>query len=82
MKYVLGYRGDFRQNILPHADTNKFIYPAANNLVVYNAENKTQNIFPTLAGTRGITCMAISPSKRYIAWSEECDTGIICIYDT
>lgn len=25
--------------------------------------------------------MTISPSKRYLAWSEDCDTGIIVVYD-
>jgi len=25
--------------------------------------------------------MTLSPSKRYLAWSEDCDTGIIVVYD-
>lgn len=82
VKYVFGYRGDIRNNILQHSEPNRFVYPAANSLVVYNSENRTQQILPTLGGTRGVTCIAVSPTRRYIAWSEECDAGIIVIYDT
>ena len=80
---MFGYRGDVRNNIVQYSnESNRFVYPAANSLVIFNSENREQVILPTVAGTRGITCMAISPSRRYIAWSEECDTGIIVIYDT
>lgn len=64
-KYVFGYRGDFKNNILPHQVTNKFIYPAANAIIIYDNESKLQHIIQTLNGSRGITCMTISPNRRY-----------------
>ena len=42
IKYVFGYRGSFHNNILNHYENNKFIYSAANSLVVYNNESKAQ----------------------------------------
>lgn len=40
MKYIFGYRGDFKNNVYQHSDPNKIIYPGGHNIVVYNTENK------------------------------------------
>ncbi len=58
MKFVMGYKGGLRNNVFLHQDHNKIIYPAGNNIVIYDLENRQQNITAGLAGTRGITAMA------------------------
>ncbi|EAR92035.2 WD40 domain protein (macronuclear) [Tetrahymena thermophila SB210] len=82
MKYVLGYRSDFKNNIFQYTmnDQNRIIYPAGNTIVISNNENKQQFI-NCIPGTKGITCMTLSPSKRLLAWSEDCDSGIIVVFD-
>jgi len=37
---VLGYRSDFKNNIFLHQDGQKLIYPAGNNIIINNNENK------------------------------------------
>jgi hypothetical protein len=82
MKYIFGYRGDFKNNVYQHSDPNKIIYPGGHNIVVYNTENKHQQFWPGQPGTQKITCISLSPSKRYLAWSEQTDaTGLIIIQD-
>lgn len=82
MKYIFGYRGDFKNNVYQHQDPNKVIYPGGHNIVVFNTENKHQQFWPGQPGTQKITCISLSPSKRYLAWSEQTDaTGLIIIQD-
>ncbi|CAD8184061.1 unnamed protein product [Paramecium octaurelia] len=92
LKYVFGFRGDIKNSILQGTQTNvqekstktKFIYPAANNIVIFDPiadKNKSQEIIQTVLGSKGVTCLTISLSRRYIAWSEESDAGIIVILD-
>lgn len=38
-KYIFGYRGDFKNNILQHSSSSKFIYPAANAIVTFDSDN-------------------------------------------
>lgn len=93
-RFIFGYRGDFKNNIFVHQEAIKIIYPAGNNIVVYNTDNKSQSFLYPYPGTCCITAMAISPSRRflfwifknwksvrYLAWAEEADTGIIVVYD-
>ena len=61
--------------------TYKIIFPAGNNIVQFNPESKTQSYFYPTPGTVKITCLCVSPSKRFLAWAEESETGIITIQD-
>jgi hypothetical protein len=40
VKFVLGYKGCLRNNIYLHPENNKILYPAGNNLVLYDLDNK------------------------------------------
>jgi hypothetical protein len=53
---------------------NKLIFPAANTIVLNNLsasfENeKIQTFIDTLQGSKGITTLAQSQNKRFLAWS-------------
>jgi hypothetical protein len=39
-RFIFGYRGDFKNNILLHKDNNQIIYPAGNSIIFYHEENK------------------------------------------
>ncbi|EGR31811.1 WD repeat protein [Ichthyophthirius multifiliis] len=79
VKYIHGYRSDFKNNIFQLSE-QRVVYPASNSVIVNNSENK-QQFYHTYSGTSGITCMAQSVSKKYIAWAEEYESGIIIIQD-
>lgn len=40
VKFVMGYKGGLRNNVFLHQDNNKIIYPAGNNIVIYDLENR------------------------------------------
>lgn len=85
IKYIAHYRSDFKNSLFFGPDRqekesqgkdNKLMFPAANSIVINNLsgnyENeRVQSFFHTLPGSRGINCIAQSPNKKYLAWSEE-----------
>ena len=78
-KYVSHYYGEIKNGLfLDNSGTKeyKLIFPAANSIVLNSLsasfENeKVQNFINTLPGSRGITTLAQSQNRRYLAWSEE-----------
>lgn len=66
---------------------NKLIYPASNTIVLNSLSSsyeneKAQSFFPALPGSKGITTMAQSFNRKYLAWSEETDqVPVIFLYD-
>lgn len=61
---------------------SKLLYTAGHNLVFLYYENRNEQVYiHGTEGTTNITCMTLSPSKRYLAFSEEADYGIIYVYD-
>ena len=81
IKHVFGYRTDFKSSILLHWDNSSIIYPAGNVIVIDNNENKPQKFIHCDLGTRGISCMCLSPSRRFLAFGEIAEPPIIVVYD-
>lgn len=84
-KFISHFRGELKNSIFldcgPNRE-NKIIYPAANtiafNTLSASFENeKTQSFIPALPGSQGITCIARSQNKKYLAWSEETEAAPI-----
>lgn len=90
--YLFGYDGHLRNNLFVLRDEKqsaptKIVYTAGHNVVFYefkdmkdSKDNKQSYILGTV-GTKGITCIQISPSKRFLAFAEEAEYGIINIYE-
>ena len=76
-KFISHFRGELKNSIfLDSGPTreNRLIYPAANtiafNTLSASFENeKTQSFIPALLGSQGISCIAQSQNKKYLAWS-------------
>ncbi|VDK34050.1 unnamed protein product [Taenia asiatica] len=69
-------------NALSFKDEHTVIYPCGSNLVLYNLERKSQKFIPGLEKSNGMTSMATSPNRRYVALAEKTDEGpCIAIYD-
>lgn len=77
VKYISHFRGELKNSIFLDQSTpneTKLVYPAANtiafNMLSASFENeKTQSFIPALLGSQGITCIAQSQNKKYLAWA-------------
>jgi len=85
VRTIFGVKGNVSNNIACLED-GVIIYPAANYLVRYSSYNKNSEITPLSENSTGITAMALSMNRRYIAVAEtainENDGHIITIYNT
>lgn len=82
-KFISGIKTDVKESIMYGADDKEVIYPAGHNVIFYNIEDKSQRYISGIEGTQGITAMALSKSKRWLAVAEKHEKApIITIYDT
>jgi cilia- and flagella-associated protein 57 len=77
---MFGLKGDVTNNCF-FLDANTVIYPCGHNVVIFNKEDKTQRYIPGVEGSEGITAMALSPSKRYLAVCEKAAKAVCSIYN-
>lgn len=78
---AFGFRIGVANSVL-FKDEQTIIYPCGSNLVLYNLERKSQKFIPGLEKSNGMTSMALSPNRRYVALAEKTDEGpCIVIYD-
>lgn len=62
---------------------NEAIYPCGHNVVFYNIEDGTQRYIQGIEGTEGITALALSKSKKWLAVAEKHDKSPVCtVYNT
>lgn len=47
----------------------------------YNVETKVQRFTPGSPESEGITALAVSPNKKFMAVAERADKGTISVYD-
>ncbi|CAH8577208.1 unnamed protein product [Schistosoma haematobium] len=81
LKHIFGYRTGISGSVV-FLDDQTIVYPCGSNLVLYNLEQKTQKFIAGLEKSEGMTALAISPNRRYIALSEKTlDKPVITIYD-
>lgn len=76
-KFISGLKSDVTDNIF-FIDDRQVVYPSGHNIVIYDTEDRTQKIFPCIEGTEGITAMAMSKNKKYLAVAEKSDKSPIC----
>ena len=73
-RHCFGIKADVKDNIC-YLDEQNVIYPAGHNIVIFNAEQKTQKFIPGTDNTEGITAMAVSPNHKYVAVAERAKEG-------
>ncbi|RKO87723.1 WD40-repeat-containing domain protein [Blyttiomyces helicus] len=79
--HAFGLKGDVGNNIA-YLDEQTVIYPAGANTIIYNTESKVQRFIPVTDKCEGITAMALSGNKRYVAVSERGERPVCNVYDT
>lgn len=77
---MFGLNANVRDN-LHYLDDALVMYPAGRTLVFYSTDNKTQRFIQGTEGTEGITALAVSPSRKYVAVAEKAEKGMITVFD-
>lgn len=79
-RHVFGIKGDVADNIC-YLDEQTIVFPTGSNCILYNIDQKSQRFIPGTDKSPGITAMAVSPNRRYVAISERGEKAIITVYD-
>lgn len=73
-------KGDVRDNI-HYVDESTVLYPAGHQIILYHIETKTQRFIQGSAEVEGITCVALSANRKYLAVAERAEKAQITVYD-
>ena len=82
-RHVFGIKADVKDNIC-YLDEQTVLYPAGSNVVIFNTEQKTQKFIPGTEKSEGITALAVSPNRKYVAVAERSSEGEkaqVTVYD-
>ncbi|CAG9461063.1 unnamed protein product [Pedinophyceae sp. YPF-701] len=80
VKHIFGLKGDVASNV-HHVDETTVIYPSGHNIVLYCTDTRTQKILPGNPESGGITSLALSKSRKYLAVAEWAEKAFVTIYD-
>lgn len=81
-RHVFGLRSNVKGNI-HFAEETQVLYPAGHNTILYLTDQRVQSrVFPGTEGGEGITCLALSPSRKFLAVCERFQDRAVCsIFD-
>lgn len=84
-RHIFGLRSDVTGN-LAYFDEQTIVYPSGTNCILYNMDQKVQKFIQGSEKSKGMTAMAISPNRRYVAVAERGDKEkgekpVVVIYD-
>lgn len=79
-KHIFGLKSKVANNICYH-DEQTIVYPSGSNCILYNIDQKSQKFIPGSDKGEGMTVLAVSPNRRYVAIAEKGEKPTITIYD-
>ena len=82
-RHTFGLKADVKDNV-HYLDEQTVLYPAGHNVVIFNTEQKTQRFISGTEKTEGITAIAVSPNKKYVAVAERAAEGekaLVTVFD-
>ena len=82
-RHTFGIKADVKDNIC-YLDEQTVLYPAGHNVVIFNIEQKTQRFISGTEKTEGVTAIAVSPNKKYVAVAERAAEGekaLVTVFD-
>jgi hypothetical protein len=62
-------------------DDQTVLYPCGHNVIIHNIDDKSQRYIPGIEGSEGISALAVSPSKRYLAMCERSERALCRVFD-
>jgi cilia- and flagella-associated protein 57 len=77
-RFIAGLRTEVKNNIF-YLNDNTVLYPVGHNVVIYNTEDKNQKYIPGIEGSEGISALAVSQSKKFLAVAERTDKTAVCV---
>lgn len=81
-RHIFGLKSGVKGNIHFTEETH-LLYPAGHNTILYHGDQKTQaRVYPGMEGSEGITSLAVSPNRKFLAVCERFQERAICsIFD-
>ena len=79
-RFFFGLKGDVKNNVI-FLDDNVVCYPCGHNVVVYYMTSKMQRFIPGIEGSQGITALALSASRKFLAVCEKGANAICTVYN-
>ena len=79
-RFFFGMKGDVKTNVL-YIEDNVVAYPCGHNVIVYYINEKMQRFIPGIEGSQGISALALSPSRKYLAVCEKSTNAICTVYN-
>lgn len=81
-RHIFGLKSGVKGNIHFTEETH-LLYPAGHNTILYAGDQKTQaRVYPGLEGSEGISCLAVSPNRKFLAVCEKFqERGVCSIFD-
>ena len=80
LRHAFGLKGDVANNVT-YIDEQTVALPVGRNTILYNIDQRTQRFIPGLDKSMGMTALAVSPNRRYIAVAEKAEKATVAIYD-
>jgi len=72
--HAFGIKADLRDNIC-YLDEQTVLYLAGSNVVVHSIDQKTQRFLAGTEKSEGITAVAVSPNRKFVAVAERAPEG-------
>ncbi|KAH8057395.1 hypothetical protein JL721_9775 [Aureococcus anophagefferens] len=83
-RHIFGLKGDVKR-LIHFVEESTCMYPCGHNIILYNSETREQELIHGMVGpptaSEGITALAITPNRKYMAVAERSDRGVVNIYD-
>ena len=79
-RHIFGLKSGISGNVAYH-DEQTIVYPSGANCILYNIDQKSQKFIPGSDKNEGMTAMAVSPNRRYVAIAEKGEKATVTIYD-
>ena len=79
-RFFFGIKGDVKNNVL-FLDDKVVAYPCGHNVVIYYITEKIQRFIPGIEGSQGITALALSANRKFLAVCEKGANAICTVYN-
>ena len=80
LRHSFGLKADVTNNVA-FQDEQTILYPSGSNCIMFNMETRAQKFISNVEKSGGMTAMALTPNKRYVALAEKGEKATITIYD-
>uniref|UniRef100_H2ZKC8 Cilia- and flagella-associated protein 57 n=1 Tax=Ciona savignyi TaxID=51511 RepID=H2ZKC8_CIOSA len=78
--HMFGLRPNISGNI-GYLEEQTIVFPSGNQVVRFNIDQKQQRFIPGSDKSQGMTAIALSPNRRYVAIAEKGEKPTVTIYD-